>query len=81
MYIHQVCFLFTDAQHDHRPSLVEVVEEPHEKVNPVRVAADNQVAGGDPMCVLTKFHSLPPWHPMEERGEGEKDNDSDGFLI
>ena len=75
-------FLFTDIPHDHRPRpwLTEVVEEPHEKVNPVR-EEDNQVAGGDPMCVLTKFQDLTPSAPLEE-GRGEDgDNDSDGFII
>ena len=72
--------LFTDTPHDHRPWLTEVVEEPHEKVNPVR-EEDNQVAGGDPMCVLTKFQDLTPSDPLEE-GRGEDgDIDSDGFII
>ena len=51
-------------------------------VSPIRMAADYQVAGGDPMCVLTKFQELPPpWHTMEERRGEEKDNDLDGFII
>ena len=77
---HQVCPLFTDAQNSHHPVAVEVMNDPRKNVNPVQLA-DNQVAGGDPMCVLTKFQELPPWHPLEERRREEKDNDSDGFLI
>ena len=71
--------LFTDAQNDHRQTKND--EEPRKNERPVRVAADNQVAGGDPMCILTKFQDLTSSDPLDEGRGKDRDNDSDGFII